>query len=302
MNRFKDITIIDNLAAFERLISKNPKSYDVNLEVLPGYLEDRFSYLNPDEEIPLVRRRFNSIYFISEGQNEILIGPQHYQLSPHDLVIVPENMVYAASHIQRCCGFFIHFKTEFLQSLLKEMVYIEFPFLDSEAEHILHLKPKESESIVKSFQDIMKEFERPSLEKDSLLKYYLEILLLRIREIYRPLPHPRAIPKSGALHIANNFKHLAEENFLEIREVKQYAEMLNITPGHLSDTVQKALGISPRTVINNLLLSEAKILLTATDISISEIAQKLRFDDQPHFSHFIKHHTGITPKELRKSQ
>jgi AraC family transcriptional regulator, transcriptional activator of pobA len=302
MNRFKDITIIDNLAAFERLISKNPKTYDVNLKVLPGYLEDRFSYLNPHEEIPLVRRRFNSVYFISEGQNEILIGPKHYQLKPHDLVIVPENMVYAATHINKCCGFFIHFKTEFLQSHLKEMVFIEFPFLDSEAEHIFHLNHQESGNIQQSFQELIREFERSSLEKDALLKSYLEILMIRIREIYRPLHDSEKKRPSSALNLAHNFKQLAEEHFLEIREIKQYAEMLNITPGHLSDTVHEAWGISPRTVINHLLLSEAKILLTSSDIPLSEIAHKLRFEDQSHFSHFIKQHTGATPLELRKSQ
>jgi AraC family transcriptional regulator, transcriptional activator of pobA len=41
-------------------------------------------------------------------------------------------------------------------------------------------------------------------------------------------------------------------------------------------------------------------LLTGTDLSIAEITYKLGFDDQSHFSHFIKRHTGITPLQLRK--
>jgi AraC family transcriptional regulator, transcriptional activator of pobA len=49
-----------------------------------------------------------------------------------------------------------------------------------------------------------------------------------------------------------------------------------------------------------MLLLEAKVQLRSTDKSISEIAYFLNFDDQPHFTHFIKKRTGFTPQELRK--
>jgi AraC-like DNA-binding protein len=85
-----------------------------------------------------------------------------------------------------------------------------------------------------------------------------------------------------------------------IREVKTYAEMLNITPQYLSEIVKTTLGISPRKVINRMLTQESKILLGSTNKTLSEIAYLLRFDDQAHFSHFMKIQTGSTPTEWRK--
>jgi AraC-like DNA-binding protein len=50
-----------------------------------------------------------------------------------------------------------------------------------------------------------------------------------------------------------------------------------------------------------MLFLEAKALLRSTDKTVTEIAHELRFDDQAHFSHFIKKRTGSTPMELRKT-
>ena len=102
------------------------------------------------------------------------------------------------------------------------------------------------------------------------------------------------------MKIAGQFKKLLEKNFIDIREVSQYASMLHVTPKHLSDVVKEHTGRTPRELINEVLLLEAKVLLGSTDLSINEIAHRLKFGDQAHFSHFIKLHTGTSPLALRK--
>jgi len=102
------------------------------------------------------------------------------------------------------------------------------------------------------------------------------------------------------MKLANRFKHLLEKNFVKMRVVKQYADALHITPKHLSDVVKNTFGKTPRQMINDMLLLESKVLLGSTDLTVSEIAYKLQFQDQAHFSHFIRQHAGCTPLELRK--
>lgn len=85
-----------------------------------------------------------------------------------------------------------------------------------------------------------------------------------------------------------------------MRSVQQYAQLLYITPKHLSEVIKTHTGKSPRDIINDMLLLEAKVLLGSTDKTVTEIAHTLCFEDQSHFSHFIKKHTGCTPLELRK--
>jgi AraC-like DNA-binding protein len=234
------------------------------------------------------------------GTHDVFLGADYRWLKPNDLVIVPENMVYASKNVHNCKGYCMHFKTEFIQPLLKKPLAEEFSFMDMDAVHIINVADEESELIQQSFRDIIKEYERFSPEKDYVLRNYIHILLLRIREIYRP--HAKKLSESAtrSMKISSAFKRLVEKNFIEIREVGKYADMLHITSKHLSDVVKEHAGKSPKEIINEMLLLESKVLLGSTDLNITEISHRLQFGDQAHFSHFIKQHTGCSPAALRK--
>lgn len=296
----KDILIIENLAAFEKLINRDSKAYDINMMVMPGTLQDKHKDVDPEKGIQALRRQFNLVYLLLGGVHDVHLGADYRWLKPNDLVIVPENFLYASSNVRNCVGYCIHFKTEFIQPLLKGLLSEEFPFFDRETEHIINITAEESVLIQQAFKDIISEYERFSAEKDYVLRNFIHILLLRIREIYKPHAKKLSEAATRSMKIANQFKHLVEKNFINMREVQQYAQLLYITPKHLADVVKANTGKSPRDVIHDMLLLEAKVLLGSTDKTVTEIAHTLRFEDQSHFSHFIKQHSGCTPLELRK--
>ncbi|HYF32360.1 MAG TPA: helix-turn-helix domain-containing protein [Chitinophagaceae bacterium] len=295
----KDILIIENLAAFEKLINKDARPYDINMMVMPGTLQDKHKDVDPEKGIQALRRQFNLIYILLGGVHDVHLGADYRWLKPNDLVIVPENFLYASSNVRNCTGYCIHFKTEFIQPLLNGPLVEQFPFFDLEAEHIVNVSDEESELIQRAFRDIIAEYERYSPERDLVLRNYIHILLLRVREIYRPHAKSMNETASRAMKLTNQFKHLVEKNFINMREVKQYAALLHVTPKHLSEMVKEATGKSPRDLIQDILLLEAKVLLGSTDKTITEIAHTLCFQDQAHFSHFIRKHAGCTPVELR---
>lgn len=296
----KDILIIENLADFEKKINRDNHPYDINLMVMPGTLEDKHKDVDPEKGIQALRRRFNLIYILLDGVHDVHLGADYRWLKPNDLVIVPENFLYASSNVHHCRGFCMHFKTEFVQPLLKGPLAEEFPYFDLQAEHIVNITKTESELIQQSFRDIITEYERFSPEKDYLLRNYIHILLLRIREIYRPHVKKMSEAATRSMKITNQFKHLVEKSFINMRVVQNYAKQLHITPKYLSEVVKENTGKSPREIINEMLLLEARVLLGSTDKTITEIAYQLCFQDQSHFNHFIKQHTGITPLQLRK--
>jgi AraC-like DNA-binding protein/mannose-6-phosphate isomerase-like protein (cupin superfamily) len=296
----KDILIIENLADFEKKINRDQQPYDINMMVMPGTLEEKHKNVDPEKGIRALRRQFNLVYIFLGGVHDVYLGADYRWLKPNDLVIVPANMVYASRNINSCKGYCVHFKTEFIQPLLAKPLAEEFAYLSMDAEHIINVTDEESELIQQSFRDIITEHQRFSPEKDYLLRNYIHILLLRVREIYRP--HAKKISESAtrSMKIASEFKRLVEKNFIETREVGRYAAMLHITPKHLSDVVKEHTGRSPRELISEMLLLESKVLLGSTSMTITEISHELRFGDQAHFSHFIKQHTGCSPLALRK--
>jgi AraC family transcriptional regulator, transcriptional activator of pobA len=282
---------------FERLINHDSKRYDIDMMVMPGTLEDK--HKNCDS-IPALRRQFNLLYLLLSGEHDVKLGADHVQLSPGSLVIVPENMVYASDHIRNCRGYCIHFKSEFLKPQLSQPLTEAFPYFHFDAPHILNLNKTESEIIQTAFKNIIDEYNRTSPEKEFLLCSLILILLFRVREIYSV--HVKALKKKSSrqTQLAYRFKLLVEKNFIENRTVNDYAEMLNITPRHLSDVVKETFGRSPLQMIHDLLLLEAKVQLRSTDKSVSEIAYYLKFDDPPHFTHFMKKRTGLSPLAFRR--
>jgi AraC-like DNA-binding protein len=296
----KEILIIKDLAEFEKVINRDNKPYDINMMVMPGTLEDKHKNVDPKKGIQALRRQFNLIYLIMNGIHDVHLGAEYRWLRPNDLVIVPENVLYASSNVRGCIGYCIHFKTEFLQPLLNGSLSSEFPFFDVEAEHVINVSDDESKIIQQAFKEIILEYERFSREKDYLLRNYIHILLLRIREIYRPYAQKIKENSTRAEKLANKFKHLLEKNFTTMRRVQDFAVKLHITPKYLSDVVQETFGKSPRDMINDMLLLEIKVQLGASDKTVSEIAHELNFTDQAHLNHFMKQHTGSTPLEYRE--
>jgi AraC family transcriptional activator of pobA len=296
----KDILVIKDLATFEKIINRDKKPYDINMMVMPGTLEDKHKEVDPKIGIQPLRRQFNLIYLLIGGIHDVHLGADYRWLKPNDLVIVPENMLYASSNIQNCTGYCIHFKTEFIQPLLNGSITEQFPFFNFETEHIINITDEETKVIKKAFKDIIEEYQRFSPEKDYILRNYIYILLLRIREIYRPHSNYIRQNLNRAEKLANRFRQLIDKNFLNMRKVKDYADKLNISPKHLSDVVKNTFGKSPREMINDMLLLEAKVQLASTDKTVTEIALELNFNDQSHFNHFVKKLTGSSPLELRR--
>ena len=292
--------IIEDLATFEKVVNRDHRPYDINMMVMPGTLEDKHKDVDPEKGIQALRRQFNLIYLILGGVHDVHLGADYRWLKPNDLVIVPENFLYASSNVRNCVGYCIHFKAEFIQPLLKGSLSEEFPFFDLESEHIVNVSAEESQRIQEAFQNIIREYNRFSPEKDYILRNYIHILLLLVREIYRPLARKIDENATRSMRITSQFKHLLEKNFIEWREVKKYAEELHITPKYLAEAVREHTGKSPRDLINDILILESKVLLGSTDKTITEIAHELKFEDQSHFSRFIKQHLGATPSAWRK--
>ncbi|MBK7233661.1 MAG: AraC family transcriptional regulator [Saprospiraceae bacterium] len=250
--------------------------------------------------IPALRRQFNLIYILLEGEHDVRLGADHLQLKPNDLVIVPENTLYASDHIKNCQGYCIHFKSEFLKPQVSKSLAEEFPFFHFDAPHIINLNDQESEMIQASFKNIIEEYNRFSPERNFLLCNLILILLLRVREIYRTNVKKLNKNTNRREHLANGFKLLVEKHFVENRTVSVYAEMLHVSAKHLSEVVSETFGRPPLQIIHDILVLEAKVQLGSTDKSISEIAYSLKFDDPSHFTHFIKKRTGLSPQDFRK--
>ena len=100
--------------------------------------------------------------------------------------------------------------------------------------------------------------------------------------------------------IVISFLDLLSYHFTRERELQFYADKLFISIKYLSICVKEVTGTSPRILIANTLLDEAKLMLINSGLNISTIADHLSFSDQYAFGKFFKRHTGLSPRSFRK--
>src|SRR5690606_33921388 len=77
---------------------------------------------------------------------------------------------------------------------------------------------------------------------------------------------------SAEYKLAKTFKILVTENFLKKKGVRFYAEKLNVMTQSLARACKKIYGQSPKEIITDQIIIEAKRLLKYTNLNIKEIA------------------------------
>lgn len=82
-------------------------------------------------------------------------------------------------------------------------------------------------------------------------------------------------------------------------KIKDFAERLFIHPTHFSNTIKLVTKRSPNDFVEERLLAEAQRMLSETSMPISEICDKLTFQDPTNFTKFFKRFAGKTPTEYR---
>jgi AraC-like DNA-binding protein len=92
---------------------------------------------------------------------------------------------------------------------------------------------------------------------------------------------------------------LVEENYQLNLSVAEYAEMLALTPNHLTQTISQHTGKTSSQIIKSKQILEIKRLLVRTNMSVTEIALQLNFTDQSYFAKFFKRETGLSPLQYR---
>ena len=157
----------------------------------------------------------------------------------------------------------------------------------------------ERQIFIAFFQKAITENQLKLPDYEEVIRALLDLILIQSKRIYQVGTMNEQTHKGRIL--VKRFKQLIEEKCQENLSVKQYADLLTITPNHLSETVRNVMGRTSTDLINDRMLMEIKRYLTHTDLGISEIAYKLNFADQSYFSKYFKKLTEFSPLEFRKS-
>lgn len=81
---------------------------------------------------------------------------------------------------------------------------------------------------------------------------------------------------------------------------EQIAGHVGISPDYLTDCFRQELGITPITYLRRYRIHQACELLSATDLSITQVALDVGFSDGAHFTRTFQRELGVTPRAYRR--
>ncbi len=92
-----------------------------------------------------------------------------------------------------------------------------------------------------------------------------------------------------------------EKNYCNLITQKEVADYVGLNSAYFSSLFKKELNMNFSSYIIKKRIEEGKHLLSATNLSLTEIAMALGFDSHSYFSNVFKTHTGMTPKQYRRA-
>lgn len=179
-----------------------------------------------------------------------------------------------------------------------------YPFFNYSVREALFLSEKE-EGIIKGILQNIKAEYQANIDQFSqqIIISQVELLLNYSERFYQRQFLTRKVSNH---QILDKLEELLEGCFNEdevvvngLPSVQEVADKLNLTSNYLSSMLKSLTGQTTQQHIHNKLIEKAKVKLSTTSLSVSEIAYQLGFEHSQSFSKLFKSKTQQTPLEFR---
>lgn len=291
---------IQSVSAFHRLLSlpepKHPLVSVINLSE-SVFLEDEVwkGFVN----------RFYCVALKREAKGKIRYGQQHYDYDKGVLSFTAPNQVhYLDLHNMECgAGYLLIFHEDFILRHPLAQIISGYGFFSYAVNEALHLSEDEETNLIDILHKIDKECEHIDKHTQEIILSQIDLLLHYSNRFYERQFITR---KSNNQQLLIRFEKFVNDYFDQEQSAEKglltvhlIAEAMSLSPNYLSDLLRIQTGRNTQQHIHEKLIAKAKEKLSATELSVSEIAYSLGFEHAQSFSTLFKKKTRMAPLEFR---
>lgn len=259
------------------------------------------------EKVASIVNDFYSIALKRGFKAKMKYGQQEYDFTEGILAFVSPGQVIRieAGEDRQHAGLLLLVHPDFLWNTPLARTIRQHEFFDYAVHEALHLSTEEEAVIAALMLQIDGEcrigadsFSQP------VMIAQLELLLMYAERYYHRQFLTRKVPHH---EILDRFEAVLADYFSDgsIREglpsVQGVASALNVSPCYLSNMLKALTGQNAQQHIQEKLIEKAKVRLSTTTLSVSEIAYELGFEHSQSFSRLFKNKTQLSPLEFRES-
>lgn len=251
-----------------------------------------------ESDLLLPHRKDHHLFvFMRQGGTRQWIDMIPYELKDNTAYLLGPGQIIVKEGTDKLWATGIAFTREFL-SMQENASLSQLPIIqDSQHPHELILNEADVIFVEDILTKINAEYKVRTEWQQRMLTAYLTLLFTYLSRIY--LAQLKSTEATPDKQLIKNFHSKINLHFSELHEVSDYASLLNISSGHLSEMVKTQSGKPAIKHIHERLTLEAKRLLFHTNNSLKEIAFGLGFSDPSYFNRFFKRETASTPSDYR---
>lgn len=250
--------------------------------------------------------KFYCVALKREATGKIRYGQQHYDYDKGVLSFPAPNQVqYLDVHHMECgSGYLLIFHPDFLLKHSLAGSINTYGFFSYAVNEALHLSAEEEDDLITILKKIDKECIHIDKHTQEIIISQIELLLSYSNRFYERQFITR---KNNNHELLAKFEHLVAEYFNNnqtgqrgLLTVQHIAEQMNLSPNYLSDLLRVHTGQNTQQHIHEKLIEKAKERLSATNLSVNEIAYTLGFEHAQSFSALFRKKTSMSPLKFRR--
>ncbi len=281
---------------------------------LPGPLHPLVSVVNyadiklPDEDIPkILLLNFYKVSFKFNFTGKIRYGQGYYDFNDGGLCFYsPNQTISSAEENSDYSGYTLLFHPDFIRRYPLAVKIKSYGFFSYAASEGLFISERERQTISSVFENIIAELNSPIDEfSQDVVVSHIEVLLNYSSRFYKrqfvtrkPVSHDLLVKME---QVMDQYFTRDEGLSMGLPTVEFLAGQLNMSPRYLSDMLRSLTGQNAQQHIHQKLIEKAKELLTASSLTIAQIAFQLGFEHPQSFNKLFKQKTNFTPKEYKES-
>jgi len=239
----------------------------------------------------------------TDGEGSFEFNGRRYRITRNDLVVIvgPDRVKdLTASPDLRVTWFAA--ENRFLQNQLPSNNYSIGGSISLNQDPVIPLSEEEARHILADFSRLKERME------DTHLQFYRELMgslcLTMMYDIFEA--HTRRDASDThtdrTAYIVKQLMDLLATGVSRTeREVKYYADRLNVSPKYLSATIKRVTGLTVTSYINRHAVPILKKYLDDERLSLSRISELMNFSSLSYFSRYCAKHLGKSPSEYRLS-
>ncbi|MBE9583102.1 helix-turn-helix domain-containing protein [Mucilaginibacter sp. JRF] len=238
------------------------------------------------------------ILYITEGRGHQFINFKQYEVKPGRVYFLHPGQVHLIDRFKRN-GWLIMFGHELFSRFLDIHKHEdEVGVLDSYTAHpYVDMNQEQGQSFQAIIDLMIPELASPKPDAD-ILMHYTALLLLQLNRMH-VLQHPVEYSAVATRFGFYKIKQLIEANFKIQHQAAFYAGELQADIKKLNRICRESTGLTVAELLRERLLTESKILLQTSALSIKQISYDLGFNDPAFFGRFFKQQTTLTPAQFR---